>query len=80
MGRLIDADELLTHIEDFGEGQYRLNLIDPYYVRNAPTVDAISRKQIDEMIKQIKEDKVKYTWNKKGLEIRDVINKCLEEK
>ena len=34
----------------------------------------------DEMIKQIKEDKVKYTWNKKGLEIRDVINQCLEEK
>ena len=39
--RLIDADKLLTHIEDFGEGQYRLDLIDPYYVRNAPTVDAI---------------------------------------
>lgn len=39
--RLIDADELLTHIEDFGEGQYSLNLISPYYVRNAPTVNAI---------------------------------------
>lgn len=39
--RLIDADELLTHIEDYGEGQCRLDLIDPYYVRNATTVNAI---------------------------------------
>ncbi len=34
----------------------------------------------DEMISKIKKDKMKYTWDKKGLEIRDVINKCLEEK
>ena len=33
-----------------------------------------------EMINQIKKDKVKYTWDKKGLEIRDIINKCLEQK
>ncbi len=39
--RIIDADELLTHIEDYGEGQSSLDLIDPYYVRNAPTVNAI---------------------------------------
>lgn len=43
MGRLIDADELLTHIEDYGEGQSRLDLIDPYYVRNASTVEAIPK-------------------------------------
>lgn len=34
----------------------------------------------DEMINKIKQDKLKYTWDKKGLEIRDVINECLEEK
>ena len=44
--RLIDADELLTHIEDYGEGQSRLDLISPYYVHNAPTVDAIPRDQL----------------------------------
>ena len=34
----------------------------------------------DEMIDQIKEDKVKYTWDQKGIEIRDVVAQCLEGK
>ena len=34
----------------------------------------------DEMVANIKRDKTKYTWDKKGIEIRDIINKCLEEK
>lgn len=33
----------------------------------------------DEMVANIKRDKTKYTWDKKGIEIRDAINKCLEE-
>ena len=37
-GRLIDADELLSHTQDYGEGQLRMMLIDPYYVKNAPTI------------------------------------------
>ena len=32
----------------------------------------------NQMIGQIKIDKQKYTWDKKGLEIRDTINQCLE--
>lgn len=39
--RLIDADKLLKFIHDYGEGQGRIDLIDPYYIRNAPTVNAI---------------------------------------
>ena len=31
------------------------------------------------MIEQIKIDKQKYTWNKKGTEIKDIINDCLEK-
>lgn len=37
-GRLIDADALLDKKQDYGEGQNTLILIDPYYVRKAPTV------------------------------------------
>jgi len=37
-GRLIDADELLDKKQDYGEGQSTLILIDPYYVRKAPTI------------------------------------------
>ena len=37
-GRLIDADELLDKKQDYGEGQHTLILIDPYYVRKAPTI------------------------------------------
>ena len=37
-GRLIDADVLLDKKEDYGEGQQKLILIDPYFVRNAPTI------------------------------------------
>lgn len=37
-GRLVDADSLLAHIVDYGEGQNRLMLIDPYYVRNANAI------------------------------------------
>ena len=37
-GRLVDADSLLDHIVDYGEGQNRLMLIDPYYVRNADAI------------------------------------------
>lgn len=36
--RLIDADALLDKVQDYGEGQERLMLIDPYWVRNAPTI------------------------------------------
>lgn len=43
-------------------------------------LELIDKSLRDEMINKIKEDKVKYTWYKKGLEIRDVINECLEEK
>lgn len=39
--RLIDADKLLTKAQDYGEGQEKLILIDPYYVKNAKTVQAI---------------------------------------
>ena len=39
--RLIDADKLLTKTQDYGEGQEKLILIDPYYVKNAKTVQAI---------------------------------------
>lgn len=46
--RLIDADELLTHIRDYGEGQNQLLLIDPYYVRKAPTVGQPKGKWIRE--------------------------------
>ena len=56
--RLIDADELLEHIEDYGEGQYRLDLIDPYYVRNAPTVDAIPKSVLEDIKAEI-EAKIK---------------------
>lgn len=38
-GDLISRDELLDHIEDFGEGQNRLMLIDPVYVRTAPAIE-----------------------------------------
>ena len=38
-GDLISRDELLDHIEDFGEGQNRLMLIDPAYVRTAPAIE-----------------------------------------
>lgn len=38
-GDLISRDELLDHIENFGEGQYRLMLIDPAYVRTAPAIE-----------------------------------------
>lgn len=38
-GDLISRDELLDHIEDYGEGQYRLMLIDPAYVRTAPAIE-----------------------------------------
>lgn len=37
--RLIDADALLDKVQDYGEGQERLMLIDPYWVRKAPTVE-----------------------------------------
>lgn len=37
-GRLIDADALLDKKQDYGEGQNTLILIDPYYVRKAPTI------------------------------------------
>ena len=37
-GRLIDADALLDKKQDYGEGQMKLILIDPYYVRKAPTI------------------------------------------
>jgi Protein of unknown function (DUF551). len=37
--RLIDADALLDKMQDYGEGQERLMLIDPYWVRTAPTVE-----------------------------------------
>lgn len=37
--RLIDADALLDKVKDYGDGQERLMLIDPYWVRKAPTVD-----------------------------------------
>lgn len=37
-GRLVDADSLLDHIVDYGEGQHRLMLIDTYYVRNADAI------------------------------------------
>ena len=39
--RLIDADKLLTKAQDYGEGQEKLILIDPYYVKKAETVQAI---------------------------------------
>ena len=38
-GDLISRDELLDHIQDYGEGQYRLMLIDPVYVRTAPAIE-----------------------------------------
>lgn len=41
--RLIDADALLDKVQDYGEGQERLMLIDPYWVRKAPTVEAEQR-------------------------------------
>lgn len=37
--RLIDADALLDKVQDYGEGQERLMLIDPYWVRKAQTVE-----------------------------------------
>lgn len=37
--RLIDADALLDKVQDYGEGQERLMLIDPYWVRKAPTIE-----------------------------------------
>lgn len=37
-GRLIDADELLHKVQDYGEGQRRMYLIDPNYVKKAPTI------------------------------------------
>ena len=37
-GRLIDADELLTKVEDYGEGQEKKMLIAPYYVYYAETI------------------------------------------
>ena len=33
----------------------------------------------NQMVEQIKVDKQKYTWDKKGIEIKDIIEKCLEE-
>lgn len=37
--RLIDADALLDKVQDYGEGQERLMLIDTYWVRKAPTIE-----------------------------------------
>ena len=40
-GRLIDADALLEKTRNYGEGQQKLMLIDPFYVKNAePIVEA----------------------------------------
>ena len=46
MSRYIDADELLTHVKDLrintAEGyEFRHRCIDPQYVYDAPTVDAV---------------------------------------
>lgn len=42
--RLIDADALLDKMQDYGEGQERLMLIDPYWVRKAPTIETKTKK------------------------------------
>ena len=35
---LIERDALLDNVKDYGEGQSKLMLIDPYYVRRADTI------------------------------------------
>ena len=46
MARLIDADELLKHKTDH-------EMISTHLIYNAPTVDAVPREKIDEMIAEI---------------------------
>ena len=44
---LIDADALLDKVQDYCEGQERLMLIDPYWVRKAPTVERPSGEWVE---------------------------------
>lgn len=51
-GRLIDADDLYKHVENYGEGIYRLNFIDAYYVRKAPTIIEADKFECDWTIEE----------------------------
>lgn len=64
--RLIDADALLDKVQDYGEGQERLMLIDPYWVRKAPTVEAEQRPHGEWIIRK----------NRQGKHIYSVCSRC----
>lgn len=44
---LIERDALLDNIKDYGEGQSKLMLIDPYYVRRAETIIPATKEKSD---------------------------------
>ena len=63
--RPIDADELLMHIQDYGHGQERLDLIDPYYVRNAPTIE-MSAAMRDEAMEELTSWRIREEMSRRG--------------
>ena len=73
MGRLIDAD--LLPLDKIDDANYGSN-----YIRIAPTVDAIPRERIEQMVAEIEARLRHLDWRQKAVtDIADIIHKYTKE-